>query len=168
MNLTSERGGGWRHIAAGNERPYGPMDYTINLRQSLDQAGFAETKIVLPDSRISQTLVDSLDPSAAAYNATFSNAVYALGQHGCGQLTGITGSFPAQKFFCAESEVSNGWPAAQSWSVTVREIVVLVTPHRLQYSCTVLYFFSDWAHRMLFTDVPCFQRSPRAIGVGPR
>lgn len=38
----------------------------------------------------------------------------ALGQHGCGHLE-ATGSFPAQKFWCAESEVSNGWGAAQSW-----------------------------------------------------
>ena len=29
--------------------PTGPMDYSINLRASLDKSGFTNTKIVLPD-----------------------------------------------------------------------------------------------------------------------
>ena len=35
-----------------NERPSGPPDYTIALRQSLDAAGFGDTKIILPDGAI--------------------------------------------------------------------------------------------------------------------
>eukprot|EP00035_Acanthoeca_spectabilis_P008069 m.148054 g.148054 ORF g.148054 m.148054 type:complete len:699 (+) comp14201_c0_seq3:694-2790(+) len=106
------------YIGIWNERPYGPMWYTIELRQALDAAGFPETKIVLPDGRIGQDLIDTLNPDSAAYNATFSHAVYALGEHGCGSIIGSTSAFPAQKFFCAESEVSNGWAAAQSWGGT--------------------------------------------------
>eukprot|EP00040_Diaphanoeca_grandis_P037435 m.243730 g.243730 ORF g.243730 m.243730 type:complete len:926 (-) comp33818_c0_seq1:380-3157(-) len=104
------------YIGIWNERPYGPMDYTINLRKSLDEARIS-TKIVLPDGGISQTLVDQLNT-----NKSFSDAVYAVGQHGCGHIswTGDSESF-SQKWWCTESEVSNGWDAARSWGPTLNE-----------------------------------------------
>lgn len=100
-----------------NERPSGPPSYTVALRESLDAAGFTSTKIVLPDGAIGESLVHQLQVDAA-----FSNAVYALGQHGCGRQTwsGGTEAF-TQKSWCAESEVSNGWAAAQGWGPTLNQ-----------------------------------------------
>eukprot|EP01050_Picozoa_sp_SAG11_P009015 SAG11_NODE_824_length_6993_cov_1.875290_3_plen_300_part_00 len=87
------------------------------LRESLDAAGFGSTKIVLPDGHITDALVNQLET-----NEAFSDAVYALGQHGCGRMTwnGGTEAF-TQKSWCAESEVSNGWAAAQSWGPTLNQ-----------------------------------------------
>ena len=48
-----------------------------HLHQSLDAAGFKDTKIILPDGPISNTLVHQLRT-----DAVFSSSVYALGQHG--------------------------------------------------------------------------------------
>ena len=100
-----------------NERPSGPPSYTVALRESLDAAGFGSTKIVLPDGGISDTLVHELQT-----DKVFSDAVYALGQHGCGRTTwsGGTDAF-TQKSWCAESEVSNGWGAAQSWAPALNQ-----------------------------------------------
>lgn len=64
---------------------------------------------------IDATLVGLLDPKSPSYDVGFSDAVYAVGQHGCGHSWDGNGSFPGQKFWCTESEVSNGWPAAMSW-----------------------------------------------------
>jgi len=64
------------------------------------------------------TLVEQLQT-----NAAFSEAVFAIGQHGCGHVSwksGTTASFP-QKSWCAESEVSNGWAAAQAWGPTLSQ-----------------------------------------------
>jgi galactosylceramidase len=98
-----------------NERPYGPMSYTIALREAFDRAGFHNTKIVLPDGAgIGQTLVDQLNT-----NASFSQAVYAVGQHG--SKIDWTGKTFKQKYWCTESEVSNGWPAAKSWGPTLNQ-----------------------------------------------
>eukprot|EP00039_Didymoeca_costata_P021228 m.343840 g.343840 ORF g.343840 m.343840 type:complete len:935 (-) comp23434_c0_seq1:140-2944(-) len=101
-------------IGIWNERPYGPLDYTIKLRESLDNAGFHNTGIVLPDGRISDELVTAL-----LTNETFSKAVKAVGQHGCGHKTWTSSATFPQPFWCTESEVSNGWPAAQSWGPTI-------------------------------------------------
>lgn len=96
------------YIGIWNERSYGPVEYTIALRKSFDAAGFAATKIVLPDNPITQALVDQLNT-----NKEFDEAVYALGTHECGHKT-WHGSF-SQKEWCAEEEVSNGWGAAKNW-----------------------------------------------------
>ncbi len=47
-------------------------------------------------------------------NASFSAAVFAVGQHGCGEVSWKGPAFK-QPFWCTESEVSNGWPAAKGW-----------------------------------------------------
>lgn len=92
-------------IGIWNERPWGPPWYTIELRKSLDASGFHNTGIVLPDGRIGDDLVNALRT-----NATFRNAVYAVGAHGCGQ--NIAGGLP-KPYWCSESEVSNGWVPAK-------------------------------------------------------
>ena len=61
-----------------------PYRYTIALRKSLDLAGFTDTRIVLPDYRLESYLVDAINETSPAFNATFARAVYALGTHGCG------------------------------------------------------------------------------------
>eukprot|EP00041_Stephanoeca_diplocostata_P026891 m.733057 g.733057 ORF g.733057 m.733057 type:complete len:1032 (+) comp23069_c0_seq3:161-3256(+) len=114
------------YVGIWNERPYGPPSYTVALRQSLDAAGFASTKIVLPDGHIDATLVGLLDPTSSTYDPHFSDAVYAVGQHGCGHRWDGNGSFPQQKFWCTESEVSNGWPAAMGWGGTINRNFVQV------------------------------------------
>jgi hypothetical protein len=101
------------YIGIRNERQYGPMDYTIQLRQALDMAGHADTKIVLPDGYVSQTLVQQLTS-----NKTFSDAVYALGTHSCSAAPtwqGDSDSFP-QKWWCTELEVRNGWGGGAGWA----------------------------------------------------
>ena len=100
-------------IGIWNERQYGPMDYTIQLRQALDMAGHADTKIVLPDGYVSQTLVQQLNS-----NKTFSDAVYALGTHSCSAAPtwqGDSDSFQ-QRWWCTELEVHNGWGGGAGWA----------------------------------------------------
>ena len=61
-------------------------------------------------------LVDSLTPGLAAYDAEFAAAVHALGCHGChGPLTPRLPSFN-HRYWCSESEVSNGWAPARAVS----------------------------------------------------
>ncbi len=100
-------------IGIWNERQYGPMDYTIKLREALDAAGHTQTKIVLPDGFVSESLVQQLNS-----NQTFSDAVYALGTHSCSAAPtwqGDSASF-SQKWWCTELEVHNGWGGGASWA----------------------------------------------------
>lgn len=87
--------------------------YTIALRKSLDLAECNDTMIVLPDYRLEQYLLDAINASSPAFNATFARAVYALGTHGCGN--GPQRGVEGHRYWCSESEVSNGWTGAQKW-----------------------------------------------------
>lgn len=62
------------YIGIWNERSWGSVDYVVSLRQALDAAGMEATRIVLPDGGDCSQVT-----SAAASNATFAAAVYALG-----------------------------------------------------------------------------------------
>lgn len=100
-------------IGIWNERQYGPIDYTIKLRQALDAAGHTQTKIVLPDGFVSDSLVKQLNS-----NKSFNDAVYALGTHSCSAAPtwkGDSNSF-SQKWWCTELEVHNGWGGGASWA----------------------------------------------------
>jgi hypothetical protein len=59
-----------------NERSWGSIDYVVSLRNALDAAGLAATRIVVPDGGACDAVT-----AAAASNATFQQAIYALGEH---------------------------------------------------------------------------------------
>ena len=67
---------------------------------------------------IDQSIIDNL-----IANKSYSNAVYAIGQHGSSVTwqPATTAVLPGQKFWCTESEVSNGWDAAKSWGPALNQ-----------------------------------------------
>jgi len=65
-----------QYIGIWNERSWGSIEYVVSLREALDAAGLAETRIIVPDGGDCDAVT-----AAAASNASFASAVYALGEH---------------------------------------------------------------------------------------
>ena len=65
------------YIGIWNERSWGNADYVISLRESLDAAGFANTKIILPDG--GADIPGAI--SRGTVNTTFRAAVHGIGVH---------------------------------------------------------------------------------------
>jgi galactosylceramidase len=65
------------YIGIWNERSWGNADYVISLRESLDAAGFANTKIILPDG--GADIPGAI--SRGTVNTTFRAAVNGIGVH---------------------------------------------------------------------------------------
>ena len=63
-------------IGIWNERSWGSVDYVVSLRNALDAAGLAATRIIVPDGGDCAGVT-----AAAAANASFANAIYAFGAH---------------------------------------------------------------------------------------
>jgi galactosylceramidase len=65
------------YIGIWNERSWGNADYVVSLRDSLDAAGFANTKIILPDG--GSDIPGAI--SRGTSNVTYRNAVHGIGVH---------------------------------------------------------------------------------------
>lgn len=95
----------------GNERSWGSVEYVVSLRNALDAAGFAETKIVLPDGGDCTQIA-----AAATANETFRAAIYALGEHypchrDCPELAPL-----GLKFWSSEDQSTVAdWAGAGCW-----------------------------------------------------
>ena len=67
------------YIGIWNERSWGSTDYVVGLRRTLDAAGHASTKIVVPDCAVAG---DPALIAAITTNATFDAAIAVAGLHG--------------------------------------------------------------------------------------
>lgn len=96
---------------SGNERSWGSIDYVVSLRHALDAAGLEATKIIVPDGGSCAEVT-----AAAAGNASFAAAVYALGVHypckrSCPQTADVGLKFWASEDFSTVSD----WAGAGCW-----------------------------------------------------
>jgi hypothetical protein len=64
------------YIGNWNERPWGPPDWTKQYRKAMDAAGFAETKIIIPDGGDVSGIEKAFDA-----DSEFEAAVAGLGVH---------------------------------------------------------------------------------------
>lgn len=64
------------YLGVWNERYWGGQDYVVGLRASLNAAGFADTKIVIPDGGYDPAII-----AGAQSNATFSSSFDVVGLH---------------------------------------------------------------------------------------
>jgi galactosylceramidase len=115
-------GGNPHYIGIWNERSWGSVDYVVSLRNALDAAGLAATKIVLPDGG------DCAQVAAAAEaNATFAAAVYALGEHypcrrSCPALAATGLAFWASEDYSTVAD----WAGAGCWGRSLSQNFVLL------------------------------------------
>ena len=105
-----------------NERAWGSVDYVLRLRGALDAAGLGETRIVVPDGGDCAGVT-----GAAATNASFAAAVYALGEHyPCKRSCPATAEV-GLKFWASEdySTVAD-WAGAGCWGRSLSQNWVLL------------------------------------------
>jgi hypothetical protein len=93
------------YLGVWNERSWGSISYVVSLRNALDAAGLAETRIVVPDGGDCDGVTN-----AAAANATFASAVYALGEH-----------YPCKRAWPRTAEVGRKFWASEDYS-TVADV----------------------------------------------
>ncbi len=99
-------------IGNWNERPYGPPDWTVSFRRAMDGAGFADTKISIPDGGYSSQLHGDLTS-----NPDFLKAVDGIGLHyPCNRPAPEIQGELGLKFWSSEdySTVGN-WAGAACW-----------------------------------------------------
>jgi hypothetical protein len=105
-----------------NERSWGTVDYVVSLRNALDAAGLTSTKIVVPDGGGCSDVT-----AAAKANASFAQAVYALGEHyPCKRSCPATAEV-GMKFWASEdySTVAD-WAGGGCWGRSLNQNFVLL------------------------------------------
>ena len=103
------------YLGCWNEKAWngGPLDYVVSLRHALDAAGFAATRIVLPDNGWGPGPLQKLVEDAQA-NATYGNAFDAVGVHyACDWPNANITEALGKAYFASED-----WSTAGDWSGT--------------------------------------------------
>jgi galactosylceramidase len=101
-------------MSTWNEKPYGGVDYLVTLRNALDAAGFAGTRLVVPDNGwgIQEDIV-----RVAEQNATFAASFDAIGLHyPCDAPDDNVSSAIGKKYWASEDmSTQNNWAGAGCW-----------------------------------------------------
>ena len=110
------------YIGIWNERSWGSIDYVVSLRNALDAAGLAATKIIVPDGGDCGGVT-----AAAAANASFASAVYALGEHypcrnACPRTAEVGLKFWASEDFSTVAD----WAGAGCWGRSLNQNWVIL------------------------------------------
>jgi galactosylceramidase len=100
------------YIGNWNERFWGGPDWTKEFRQALDDGGFAETEIVIPDGGFSREILDDMDA-----DPTFASAISAVGLHyPCNNPQPSVFEHPGLKYWASEDYSTVGdWAGAGCW-----------------------------------------------------
>ena len=150
------------YIGIYNERAWGSIEYVVSLRQALDAAGHGATRIIVPDGGDCAGV-----SAAAAANASFAAAVYALGEHYPCKRACPAAIAAGLKFWASEdySTVAD-WAGAGCWGRSLSQNWVLlnatstiswstiwsVYPKDSYFGNGLMYAFSPWSGSYTVND----------------
>lgn len=100
------------YIGNWNERPWGPPDWTKDFRQALDDGGFADTQIIIPDGNSPADYLKDMDTDPA-----LRSAVAGVGLHyPCNRPDPAVVDSYGLKFWASEDYSTVGdWAGAGCW-----------------------------------------------------
>ena len=95
-----------------NERPWGPPEWTVSYKAAMENIGFGDTKIIIPDGGDSAGV-----EKAMAASADFEAAVDGIGVHyPCNRPVPSIGATYGKKYWSSEDYSTVGdWAGAACW-----------------------------------------------------
>jgi hypothetical protein len=126
-------------IGIWNERSWGSVEYVVSLRDALDAAGLASTKIIVPDGGDCGGVT-----RAAAGNASYASAVYAYGAHYPCKNACPAAAETGLKFWASEdySTVAD-WAGAGCWGRSLNQNWVILNSTATISWSTIWSVYSD-------------------------
>lgn len=106
-----------------NEREWGPPNWTIAFRHAMDEAGFRDTQIIVPDGFETATI-----EAAMSADAEFESAVDGLGLHyPCNKPNpGIEAQYDKKYWSSEDYSTVGDWAGAACWGRLLNQNYVIM------------------------------------------